>query len=223
MSFDGSSPLGPFIDNCTPDTRPGKQAVGPVWTGLSARMPTEVRSSSEQAAFSGSGSAFFMGRTTCAQEAATMNVKYINPFLASSIHVIEAMMQVKPSVGQVALRAVENRGDSLLLKIGILGQFQGDVVFSFPQRVALRIVSVMMGGYPVSELDEMCCSAIAELGNMISGNASTMLYNEGIQVDITPPDIVSDHSRYVQKKAITIPLDLSDIGNFNIYMFASGL
>mgnify|MGYP000916605696 FL=1 len=152
-----------------------------------------------------------------------MNVKYINPFLASSIHVIEAMMQVKPSVGQVALRAVENRGDSLLLKIGILGQFQGDVVFSFPQRVALRIVSVMMGGYPVSELDEMCCSAIAELGNMISGNASTMLYNEGIQVDITPPDIVSDHSRYVQKKAITIPLDLSDIGNFNIYMFASGL
>jgi len=81
----------------------------------------------------------------------------------------------------------------------------------------------MMGGYPVSELDEMCCSAIAELGNMISGNASTMLYNEGIQVDITPPDIVSDHSRYVQKKAITIPLDLSDIGNFNIYMFASGL
>jgi len=145
-----------------------------------------------------------------------MNVKYINPFLASSIHVIEAMMQVKPSVGQVALRAVENRGDSL-------GQFQGDVVFSFPQRVALRIVSVMMGGYPVSELDEMCCSAIAELGNMISGNASTILYNEGIQVDITPPDIVSDHSRYVQKKAITIPLDLSDIGNFNIYMFASGL
>jgi len=52
-----------------------------------------------------------------------MNVNYINPFLASSIHVIEAMMQVKPSVGQVALQSVDSRSDSLLLKIGILGQF----------------------------------------------------------------------------------------------------
>jgi chemotaxis protein CheX len=152
-----------------------------------------------------------------------MNVRYINPFLASSIHVIEAMMQVKPSVGQVALQPVNGGHDSLLLKIGILGHFQGDVVFHFPHQVALRIVSAMMGGYPVSELDDMCCSAIAELGNMISGNASTMLYNEGIHVDITPPDIVTDHSPYVRKKAITIPLDLSDIGNFHIHMFASGL
>lgn len=151
-----------------------------------------------------------------------MNVKYINPFLASSVSVIEAMMQVKPSVGQVALLPVESRSDSLLLKIGILGQFQGDVVFSFPHQVALRIVSVMMGGYPVSELDEMCRSAIAELGNMISGNATTMLYNEGIVVDITPPNIIMDHSLFVQKRAITIPLDLSDIGNFNIHMFGSG-
>jgi Predicted inhibitor of MCP methylation, homolog of CheC len=152
-----------------------------------------------------------------------MNVKYINPFLSSSLHVIEAMMQVKPSVGQVALQAVDSRSDSLLLKIGILGQFQGDIVFCFPQQVALRIVSIMMGGYPVSELDDMCCSAIAELGNMISGNASTLLSNEGIAVDITPPDIVSDHSHYVEKKALTIPLDLSDIGKFNIHMFASGI
>jgi len=152
-----------------------------------------------------------------------VNVKYINPFLSSSIRVIEAMMQVKPSVGQVALLPVDSRGDSLLLRIGICGQFQGDVVFNFPHQVALRIGSALMGGYPVSELDDMCCSAIAELGNMISGNASTMLYNEGIQVDITPPDIVSDHSFYARKKAITIPLDLSDIGNFNIHMFAPGL
>lgn len=148
-----------------------------------------------------------------------MNVKYINPFLASSIHVIEATMQVKPSVGQVALQPVMSREDYLLLKIGILGQFQGDVVFSFPNQVALRIVSAMMGGYPVSELDDMCRSAIAELGNMISGNASTMLYNEGISVDITPPDIVIDRSSYQQKQAIAIPLELYDIGGFNIYMF----
>lgn len=149
-----------------------------------------------------------------------MNAKYINPFLSSSIHVIEAMMQIKPSVGQVNLSTLSSREDLILLKIGIVGQFQGDVVFCFPSDVALKIVSAMMGGYPVAELDDMCRSAIAELGNMISGNASTMLYNEGVVVDITPPDIVVDQSTYHERKALTIPLNLSEIGEFDIYMIA---
>jgi len=148
-----------------------------------------------------------------------MNAQYINPFLSSSIHVIEAMMQVKATVGKVELRTIAS-GDFLLLKIGIIGQFQGEVVFCFPQEVAMKIVSSMMGGYPISEFDDMCRSAIAELGNMISGNASTILSNDGIAVDITPPKLMDDGQSYEQKKAITIPLAISDIGNFDIYMIA---
>ena len=45
--------------------------------------------------------------------------------------------------------------------------------------VALKLVSAMMGGYAIAEMDEMGQSAISELGNMISGNASTILYNQG--------------------------------------------
>jgi chemotaxis protein CheX len=148
-----------------------------------------------------------------------MNAQYINPFLSSSIHVIEAMMQVKASVGKVGLKTIDN-GDYLLLKIGILGQFQGDVVFCFPREVAIKIVSSMMGGYPIAEFDDMCRSAISELGNMISGNASTILYNDGIVVDITPPKLMDDGRSFAQKRAITIPLAISDIGNFDIYMIA---
>ncbi|EXX88632.1 chemotaxis protein CheC [Paenibacillus darwinianus] len=149
-----------------------------------------------------------------------MNAQYINPFLTSSIHVIETMIQIKPSIGQLVLKTLQERSDLLMLKIGIVGAFQGEVIFCFPQDVALKIVSSMMGGYPVAEMDDMCRSAISELGNMISGNASTMLYNEGIVVDITPPDIMSDNLSFAERKAITIPLSLSDIGDFDIFMIA---
>ncbi|PZD96198.1 chemotaxis protein CheX [Paenibacillus sambharensis] len=148
-----------------------------------------------------------------------MNAQYINPFLASSVHVIETMIQVKPSVGQVVLKPIQG-SELLMLRIGIIGQIKGDVVFCFPQEVAMKIVSSMMGGYPISELDDMCMSAIAELGNMISGNASTMLSNEGIAVDITPPDIVQADSTLHKKQALTVPLVLNNIGEFDIYMIA---
>ena len=45
----------------------------------------------------------------------------------------------------------------------------------------------MMMGMPVAELDSMATSAISELGNMIMGNAATILSTKGIAVDITPP------------------------------------
>jgi chemotaxis protein CheX len=53
---------------------------------------------------------------------------------------------------------------------------------------------------------------------MISGNASTMLFNQGIRVDITPPRIVQSASAagFVPKKALTIPLIIESIGELDI-------
>ena len=71
---------------------------------------------------------------------------------------------------------------------------------------------------PIAELDEMGQSAISELGNMISGNASTILYNQGVRVDITPPKIVqfAAAAGFQAKKALTIPLIMDGIGELDI-------
>ena len=45
----------------------------------------------------------------------------------------------------------------------------------------------MMMGMPVENLDDMAISAISELGNMIMGTAATMLSENGVIIDITPP------------------------------------
>jgi chemotaxis protein CheX len=148
-----------------------------------------------------------------------MQAKFVNPFLASSVMVLEQLIQIKPQVGKLKLEDVSMAADHIWLKIGLIGQMKGDIVFGFPNQVALKIVSGMMGGFEVTQFDEMTQSAIGELGNMISGNASTMLYNDGIHIDITPPNLISG-GEAGYSKAISVPLDLKEIGSFNIYVIS---
>ncbi|WP_028608819.1 chemotaxis protein CheX [Paenibacillus harenae] len=151
-----------------------------------------------------------------------MKASYINPFISSSIHIIETFVQTKPTVGDLKLINVELLDNHIWLEIGIVGEFEGNVMFGIPEQVALKIVAAMMGGYAVTEMDEMCQSAISELGNMISGNATTLLYNEGIQVDITPPSILKGCASDVPLKAVSVPLHIPDIGEFSIHMIVPG-
>src|SRR5262249_27973060 len=54
---------------------------------------------------------------------------------------------------------------------------------------ANRIASVM-AAKPLKVFDSFVASAVAELGNMISGNALMALSDSGYVCDITPPTII---------------------------------
>jgi chemotaxis protein CheX len=147
-----------------------------------------------------------------------MKAEYINPFLESARIVIEQVANIRPTTGKLGIKELKFVENYIWIQIGMTGQMQGDIVFGLAEDVALRMVSAMMGGYVITEMDEMGKSAISELGNMISGNASTMLFNQGVRVDITPPKIVQSGSidGFVAKKALTIPLIMEGIGELDI-------
>ncbi len=147
-----------------------------------------------------------------------MKAEYINPFLESARIVIEQMINIRPTTGQLGVKDIKFVENYIWIQIGITGQMQGDIVFGLHEEVALKLVSAMMGGYVLTEIDEMGRSAISELGNMISGNASTMLFNQGVRVDITPPKVVHSVTAagFIPKKALTIPLIIEGIGELDI-------
>lgn len=150
-----------------------------------------------------------------------MQSKHINPFLQSATTVIEQLCAVRPSRGAIKLQRLQITADLIWLKITIYGQLTGDILFSFPEPVALKIASGMMGGVQITEFDMISQSAISELGNMISGNASTLLYNEGIEIDITPPIFISDsETQFATHQALAIPLHLEGIGEFEMQIVA---
>jgi len=147
-----------------------------------------------------------------------MNAQYIHPFLESASTVIEQFCNVSVTKGEMVLTTLTLHEDHTWIRIGLTGQVEGDVIFGLHNEVALKLVSAMMGGFPVSEMDEMGKSAISELGNMISGNASTLLYNQGVTIDITPPQVVQNHETFAKSanEALSVPLDLSELGRMEI-------
>jgi chemotaxis protein CheX len=147
-----------------------------------------------------------------------MKAEYINPFLESARIVLETMINVRPTTGQLGVKDVKFVERYIWIQIGLTGQMQGDIVFGLHEEVALKLVSAMMGGFVLTEMDDIGKSAISELGNMISGNASTILYNQGVRVDITPPVIIHALAAagFVPKKALTIPLQMEGIGELDI-------
>lgn len=152
-----------------------------------------------------------------------MKAENINPFLESASIVIEQVINVRPTTGKLNIKDVKFVENYIWIQIGMTGQIKGDIVFGLHEDVALKMVSAMMGGYPVSEIDEMAKSAISELGNMISGNASTLLYNQGVKVDITPPKVIhaAEAAGFTPAKALTIPLQMGDIGNLDIQVLVT--
>ncbi|GKS14581.1 chemotaxis protein CheX [Paenibacillus chitinolyticus] len=146
-----------------------------------------------------------------------MKAEYINPFLESARIVIEQVANVRPTTGKLSVKDIYFIERYVWIQIGMTGQMQGNIRFGFEESTALRMVSAMMGGFILTELDEMGHSAISELGNMISGNASTILYNQGIKVDITPPKVVTGDIHEVDAlKALTVPLLMDGIGELDI-------
>jgi chemotaxis protein CheX len=147
-----------------------------------------------------------------------MKAEFINPFLEAARNVIEQMVQIKPVTGQLSVKDIQFVDHYVWIQIGLTGEMSGNIVFGLSESVALKMISAMMGGFVITEIDEMGKSAISELSNMISGNASTMLFNQGVKVDITPPRIF--HSDLLNSiapgKALAVPLIMDGIGEMEI-------
>jgi chemotaxis protein CheX len=142
-----------------------------------------------------------------------LKAKYVNPFIKASKDILNQTTKMDFEVGKPYLKSSPCSGDKVIILIGITGDIKGQAMISTGENVALNIVSGMMGGMAVTELDEMSKSALSELGNMILGNTATLLYNSGVKIDITPPTLLVGDKVFIstdQMQAICVPLQSND-------------
>ncbi|HEY8498997.1 MAG TPA: chemotaxis protein CheX [Clostridia bacterium] len=148
-----------------------------------------------------------------------MNVEYINPFIEASQQVFQMMTGIKPTLGKVHLKNSPYPSDSVAVIVGLTGKLRGQVIMSLNIKTAMSIASIMMGGMPIEEFDDMPKSAISELGNMIMGNTATILFAKGIGIEITPPSLLMGEKIMVSQnnmKTICVPLNLGENGKITI-------
>lgn len=114
---------------------------------------------------------------------------YLECFTASTVQVLEAMVGLSAENIQRA-RIYEDlcEGD-VFIEIELVGELTGRVVFGFYKEFACNLVEAMMSFSP-PEIDELVCSALAEVSNIASGNGTISISQEGTACDICPPKIL---------------------------------
>ncbi|ACQ54226.1 chemotaxis protein CheX [Clostridium botulinum] len=118
-----------------------------------------------------------------------MDAKYINPFIDSFYNVLPQIGFSNVTREDVAIKNnVESLG--ILINLGIVGDIKGNIVYNIQEENGKKIASKMMMGLPVEELNEMAQSALSELSNMLTANASINFSNIGVNVNISTPTLM---------------------------------
>ena len=139
-----------------------------------------------------------------------MNVKFINPFLDSTVNVLSTMAAVHPIPGKPFLKQQEETCGDVSGIIGLTGSARGSMAISFSTGSILQIVRNMLGEEHDS-VDSDICDAVGELTNMVSGDARKRLEQEGLSITASLPTVVTgrDHviNHVLPGPSIIIPFD----------------
>ncbi|WP_270566388.1 chemotaxis protein CheX [Clostridium beijerinckii] len=147
-----------------------------------------------------------------------MDAKCINPFLDSVKSVLEQLGVTDIKMSGLSKKEKMFVDLEITSMIGIVGDIRGNIAYSMSEESAKQAISIMMMGMSIDKIDALGRSAIGELTNMITGNAATLLSNNGYLTDITPPSTVFGKDMYFiisTVETITIEIDTS-IGRIEV-------
>ena len=119
-----------------------------------------------------------------------MKSENVNAFVQGAQNTLQSICGSTGKLGKVFIKQPPYDALAISVIIGITGQLQGEVIYTMDQDCGLYLASKVMMGMSVSSMDEMAKSAVSELANMISGSVAASLYNNGVEVDITPPTMI---------------------------------
>jgi chemotaxis protein CheX len=118
-----------------------------------------------------------------------MNVKFVNPFVDAAQGVIEQETGIHLQRGDLGLEKTPFITNDITVVIALVGMVTGNVLYSLSFDTANALASRMLGE-KLTSFDNLAQSGIAELGNVITGQASIKLSQAGYESTISPPTLV---------------------------------
>jgi chemotaxis protein CheX len=120
-----------------------------------------------------------------------MDAKMFSPFIDTFFQVLPGLGIKNVERGRLSLKEKLSATRDVTALIGLSGSLRGNIAMSMDETTAKKIASIMMMGRPVETFDDMAQSAIAEIANMISANAMTMIGQNGFSMQVTPPTLIT--------------------------------
>jgi chemotaxis protein CheX len=123
-----------------------------------------------------------------------VKAEYINPFIAAVNNIFPQLgfEEIRKKNVSVKKNNVERSG--ILMMLGIVGDIEGNIAYYLSFEDAKKIAAKMMMQEDLEELNDIAKSALSELSNMLTANASINLSQKNINVDITTPSTLFGQS-----------------------------
>ncbi|MCL2350720.1 MAG: chemotaxis protein CheX [Defluviitaleaceae bacterium] len=118
-----------------------------------------------------------------------MRVENVNSFVQGAQSTLLTISGESGKLGKLFVKNPPYIGKEVSVKIGIVGDLKGEVIYTMDENCGLFLASrfMMSMGFEINEFNDMAKEAVKELANMISGNAANALFSQGVKVDITTP------------------------------------
>lgn len=137
-----------------------------------------------------------------------MRAEHIQPFVSAAVFVLKKELNVDVDRGELMVAETDYTTREITVLIGVTGELEGTVLFGTTEEMAMNIVYELTGERKVF-YDETSESAIAELGNVISGRATALFEQQGIHCTISPPTVITGRGTIISSinmRRLIIPL-----------------
>jgi chemotaxis protein CheX len=134
-----------------------------------------------------------------------MRFEYIEPFVACTMQVLGSVMQAPVSRGEVSLAGDNGRSGDVAVAVPLFGDSEGNVELRMNAETAVSL-SGHMNGNVGRDLTPLGLDTLAELANMIAGNAVSCLNDQGFDLTLSPPRILGEGPGGMELEAFRIPL-----------------
>lgn len=140
--------------------------------------------------------------------AAPITAEVVNAFVEPVVDVIKTCIGLDTELGQIDLQSHIDPAPFLSATIEMRGTIVGPVTWVVSEELARVIATKMLAIDPADALTIATCrEAVAELANIISGNATGKLSDAGYNVEILPPTPIDDRSeRRLTERALSVTL-----------------
>ena len=120
-----------------------------------------------------------------------MKAEYANVFIRSAVHVFKKELNINMSRQSLVKKNAPIPGLPVCIVLGITGHVRGQVVYSMDKSFAQDITHNMLPNKLPHELKSYVNSAVGEIGNMITGQASIEMAGQDKILNLTPPVVFS--------------------------------
>ena len=134
------------------------------------------------------------------KKGAAVNVEFINPFIEATRNLFSTMCGMKVDRKSLFLKNDHQMFGDISGVMGLSGAATGSVVISMPGRLACEAVGKMLGEAPMKELNESVCDGVAEIINMIAGQAKAALAKTKYHFTISLPTVVKGTGHEIAHK-----------------------